>query len=154
MHRLRQPTPIAGRPRLLDFVGVSPGERSFYLEALGDAQLLAGRSTEAATAYLEALRGIRGQPLREAHLSLKLIRVEQRRGHYSNAMRRASLGLACYQRRDRPEAGAIRARLQVLYAFCRVSQGRYADARRWAERALAEAEAANECWPRPRHTWC
>jgi tetratricopeptide (TPR) repeat protein len=124
--------------------GVTPRERSFYLEALGDAQLLAGRSTEAAEAYLEALRGVRGQPLREAHLSLKLLRVDQRRGHYSNAMRRASLGLRAIDGATGPEVGAVRARLQVLYAFCRVSQGRYADARRWAERGLAEAEAANE----------
>jgi tetratricopeptide (TPR) repeat protein len=43
-----------------------------------------------------------------------------------------------------PEAGAVRAQLQVRYAFCRVQQGRYADARRWAERGLAEAEAAHE----------
>ena len=124
--------------------GVNPGERSFYLEALGDAQLLAGRSTEAAAAFLEALRGVRGQPLREAHLALKLLRVEQRRGHYSNAMRRASLGLRAIAGATGPEVGAVRARLQVLYAFCRLSQGRYADARRWAERGLAEAEAANE----------
>jgi tetratricopeptide (TPR) repeat protein len=124
--------------------GVSPGERSFYLEALGDALLLAGRSTEAAAAYLEALRSVRGQPLREAHLSLKLMRVDQRRGHYSNAMRRASLGLRAVDDETGPEAGAVRARLQVLYAFCRLSQGRYADARRWAERGLAEAETANE----------
>jgi class 3 adenylate cyclase/tetratricopeptide (TPR) repeat protein len=123
---------------------VSPSERSFYLEALGDAQLLAGRSTEAAAAYLEALRGVRGQPLREAHLALKQTRVEQRRGHYSNALRRASLGLHAVSGAESPEAGAIRARLQVLYAFCRVNQGRYPDARRWAERGLAEAEAANE----------
>ena len=39
--------------------GVSPSERSFYLEALGDAEFLAGRPTEAAAAYLEALRGVR-----------------------------------------------------------------------------------------------
>ena len=124
--------------------GVSPGERSFYLEALGDAEFLAGRSTEAAAAYLEALRGVRGQPLREAHLALKQTRVEQRRGHYTNALRRASLGLRAISGATGPEAGAVRARLQVRYAFCRVSQGRYADARRWAERALAEAEAADE----------
>ena len=43
-----------------------------------------------------------------------------------------------------PEAGAVRAQLQVRYAFCRVQQGRYADARRWAERGLAEAETAHE----------
>jgi tetratricopeptide (TPR) repeat protein len=124
--------------------GVSPSERSFYVEALGYAEYLAGRLTEAAGAYLEALRGVRGQPLREAHLALRLTRVQQRRGHYTNALRRASLGLRTLSGATGPEAGAIRARLQVLYAFCRVNQGRYADARRWAERALAEAEAAHE----------
>jgi tetratricopeptide (TPR) repeat protein len=124
--------------------GVSPSERSFYLEALGDAEFLAGRSTEAAGAYLEALRGVRGQPLREAHLALKLMRVEQRRGHYTNALRRASLGLRAVSSATGPEAGAVRAQLQARYALCRVNQGRYADARRWADRALAEAEAAPE----------
>jgi class 3 adenylate cyclase/tetratricopeptide (TPR) repeat protein len=108
---------------------VSPSERSFYVEALGDAEYLAGRSTEAAAAYLEALRGVRGQPLREAHLALKQTRVERRRGHYSNALRRAA---------------TVRVHVQTRYALCRVSQGRYADARRWAERGLAEAEAVHE----------
>jgi tetratricopeptide (TPR) repeat protein len=124
--------------------GVSLSERSFYLEKLGDAQLLAGRSSEAAAAYLEALRGVRGQPLREAHLAFKLTLVEQRRGHYSNALRRASLGLRALKDAASPEAGTVRAQLQVRYAFCRLHQGRYADARRWAERGLAEAEAAHE----------
>jgi class 3 adenylate cyclase/tetratricopeptide (TPR) repeat protein len=124
--------------------GVSPSERSFYLEALGDAEFLAGRPTEAAAAYLEALRGVRGQALREAHLALQLTLVEQRRGHYTNALRRASLGLRAVSAATGPEAGAARAWLQVRYAFCRMQQGRYADARRWAERGLAEAEAAHE----------
>jgi tetratricopeptide (TPR) repeat protein len=124
--------------------GVSPSERSFYLEALGDAEYLAGRPAEAAAAYLEALRGVRGQPLREAHLALKQTFVEQRRGHYSNALRRASLGLRAVRGATDPEAGAARARLQAHYAGLRMSQGRYADARRWAERGLAEAEAAHE----------
>lgn len=123
---------------------VSPSERSFYLEALGDAEHLAGRSNEAAAAYLEAARGVRGQPLREAHLALKQTLVEQRRGHYTNALRRASLGMRAISGVAGPEAGAVRAQLQVRYAACRVNQGRYANARRWAERGLAEAEAANE----------
>jgi len=124
--------------------GVSPSERSFYLEALGDAEFLAGRSIDAAGAYLEALRGVRGQPLREAHLAFKQTVVEQRRGHYTNALRRASLGLRAVRGLTDPEAGAVRAQLQVRYAVCRLQQGRYADARRWAERGLAEAEAAHE----------
>jgi class 3 adenylate cyclase/tetratricopeptide (TPR) repeat protein len=124
--------------------GVNPSERSFYVEALGDAEFLAGRSPEAAAAYLEALRGVRGQPLREAHLALKQAHLEQRRGHYSNALRRASLGLRALNGAVGPEAGAARAQLEARYAACRMSQGRYADGRRWAERALAEAEAANE----------
>jgi tetratricopeptide (TPR) repeat protein len=128
--------------KLSSTVGTS--ERSFYLEALGDAQLLAGRSTEAGAAYREALRGVRGQPLREAHLAVKLTLVEQRRGHYSNALRRASLGLRALGDAGGPEAGTVRAQLQVRYAFCRLHQGRYADARRWAERGLAEAAAAHE----------
>jgi class 3 adenylate cyclase/tetratricopeptide (TPR) repeat protein len=123
---------------------VSPSERSFYLEALGDAEHLAGRSTESAAAYLEALRGVRGQPLREAYLALKLTRVEQRRGHYSNALRRASLGLRAVRGATGPEAGAARATLQAHYAGLRMLQGRYADARRWAEQGLAEAEAVHE----------
>jgi class 3 adenylate cyclase/tetratricopeptide (TPR) repeat protein len=123
---------------------VSATERSFYLEALGDAQFLAGRSPEAAAAYLEALRGVRGQPLREAHLALKQTRVEQRRGHYTNALRRASLGLRALNDATGPDAGALRARLLARYAACRVSQGRYTDARRCAKRALAEAEVAHE----------
>jgi class 3 adenylate cyclase/tetratricopeptide (TPR) repeat protein len=123
---------------------VSSSERSFYMEALGDAEFLAGRPTEAAAAYLEALRGVRGQPLREGHLALKQTLVEQRRGHYSNALRRASLGLRALSDATGPEASAARAQLQVRYAWNRVNQGRYADARRWAERGLAEAEAAHE----------
>jgi class 3 adenylate cyclase/tetratricopeptide (TPR) repeat protein len=123
---------------------VSPSERSFYLEALGDAEFLTGRSSEAASAYLEAQRAVRGQPLREAHLALKQTRVEQRRGHYTNALRRASLGLRAVGDAPDPEAGGARARLQARYAICRLSQGRYTDARRWAERALAEADAAHE----------
>jgi class 3 adenylate cyclase/tetratricopeptide (TPR) repeat protein len=123
---------------------VSPSERSFYLEALGDAEFLAGRPTEAAAAFVEALRGVRGQALREAHLALKQTLVEQRRGHYSDALRRASLGMRALGGATGSEAGAARASLLARYAWLRVYQGRYADARRWAERGLAEAEAAHE----------
>ncbi|HET6918886.1 MAG TPA: hypothetical protein VFI46_05385 [Jiangellaceae bacterium] len=91
---------------------------------------MAGRSAEAAGAYREALRTGPSQPLRGAHLALKLARVEQRRGRYAVALRRASLGLRALDGADGAQARAARARLHARYAVCRVSQGRYPDARR------------------------
>ena len=123
---------------------ITSEERSVDLEALGDALFLAGRSAEASDAYREALRTGPGSPFREAHLALKLARVEQRRGRYAVALRRASLGLRALKGIDSAQARAARARLQARYAVCRVSQGRYADARRWAQRAVVDAEAAGE----------
>jgi class 3 adenylate cyclase/tetratricopeptide (TPR) repeat protein len=123
---------------------VGADERSLDLESLGDALFLAGRSAEAADAYREALRTERGDPLREAHLALKLGRVEQRRGRYAVALRRMSLGLRALSGTDGAQVSAARARLQARYAVCRVSQGRYPDARRWAQRAVGEATAAGE----------
>ena len=52
--------------------------------------------------------GVHEQPLRDAYLALKLTRVEQRRGHYTNALRRASLGLRALGDATGPEAGAAR----------------------------------------------
>ena len=133
---------------------VSPSERSFYLEALGDAQFLAGRSTEAAAAYLEALRGVHEQPLRDAHLALKLTRVEQRRGHYTNALRRASLGLRALGDATGPEAGAARARLQPATrsaGSARVATRMPVDGRSEPSPKLRRLIS----WTRrPRRTWC
>jgi hypothetical protein len=65
---------------------------------------------------------VRGLPLREAHLALKQTRVERRRGHYSNALRRASLGLRALNGAESTAASAARAQLQARYAWCRVAR--------------------------------
>jgi class 3 adenylate cyclase/tetratricopeptide (TPR) repeat protein len=119
-------------------------QRSVDLEALGDALYLAGRSADAVDAYREALRTGRDDPLRKAHLALKQARVEQRRGRYAVALRRASMGLRALEGKTGARVRAARARLQARYAVCRVSQGRYADAQRWAKKAVVEADAAGE----------
>jgi class 3 adenylate cyclase/tetratricopeptide (TPR) repeat protein len=124
--------------------GIPAAERASDLEALGDALYLTGRSTEAGRAYRDAARAAGDDPLRSARLALKQGRVEQRRGHYSPALRRFSLGLRVLDGLDSRDARASRARLQVRYAVCRVSQGRYPDASRWAGRAVDEATAAGE----------
>ena len=121
-------------------------ERAFLLPgSAGRCRVLGGPADRGCRSLPgSACGGCAVRPLREAHLALKQTLVEQRRGHYSNALRRASLGLRAIRDATGPEAGAVRAQLQVRYAFCRLQQGRYADARRWAERGLAEAEAAHE----------
>ncbi|HSK55303.1 MAG TPA: tetratricopeptide repeat protein [Jiangellales bacterium] len=124
--------------------GIPSAERAADLEALGDALYLTGRSTEAGRAYREAVRAAGDDPLRSARLALKQGRVEQRRGHYAPALRRLSLGLRALDGLDSRDARAARARLQVRYAVCRVSQGRYPEARRWAGQAVEEATAAGE----------
>ena len=123
---------------------IGTAERSIDLEALGDALFLAGRSAAAVEAYREAFRTGRGDALREANLALKQARAEQRRGRYTVALRRASVGLHSLQGKTGAKAGAARARLQARYAVCRVSQGRYADARRWAKKAVLQASTAGE----------
>ena len=138
-----------------DSSGVNPSERSFYLEALGDAEFLAGRWSEAAAAYLEAQRGARGQPLREAHLALKQTRVEQRRGRYTNALRRASLGLRALSGAASSEAGR---RWAPLASPLRGSAGSARVATRTPANGLS-AHSRRRRQPtswmqRPRHTWC
>ena len=119
MRRPRPPTPIEGRPRLLDFPRASAraSVRSIWKRWAMQSSWRAGRPRLPRPIWKRC--GVRGQPLREAHLALKLTRVEQRRGHYSNALRRASLGLRALSGVTGPEAGAVRARLQARYAFCR-----------------------------------
>jgi class 3 adenylate cyclase/tetratricopeptide (TPR) repeat protein len=124
--------------------GVPSSERAADLEALGDALFLTGRSAEAGRAYREAARAVRDVPLRTAGLALKEARVDQRRGHYAPALRRISLGLRALAGLDSRDARAARARLQVRYAVCRVSQGRYPQARIRAGLAVDEATAAGE----------
>ena len=124
--------------------GVPSSERAADLEALGDALYLTGRSTEAGRAYREAARAVDDDRVRSAGLALKQGRVEQRRGHYAPALRRLSLGLRALDGLDARDARAARARLQVRYAVCRVSQGRYPQARHWAGLAVDEATAAGE----------
>jgi class 3 adenylate cyclase/tetratricopeptide (TPR) repeat protein len=124
--------------------GVTEIERAADLEALGDALFLAGRSPESANAYREARRAVRADPLRSAELALKQARVAHRQGKYSLALRRISTGLRALQGAEGVEAAAARARLRTRYAVGRFSQGRYTDARRVGEQAVAEAREAGE----------
>jgi hypothetical protein len=78
-HATRQPpppTPTEGGQAARLSSSVSPSERSFLPGSAGRCRVLGGPVHRGCRAYLEALRGVRGQPLREAHLALKRCECE------------------------------------------------------------------------------
>ncbi len=114
------------------------------LESLGDVRYLVGQATEAADAYKAARRQLEHQPVRAAQLILKEARLQQRLGHYPQALRWISRGFKVLGGLDDDTARATRSMLATRHAVCRVSQGRYRDAGRWGRVAAREAEAAGD----------
>ena len=117
-------------------------ELSAALETLGDVRSLLGSSRGAATAYREARQPVRDDPLRQAQLLLKEALIDHRLGRYPHALRRLSRGMRLLDADSTQVGVATRSVLATRYAFSLLSQGRYAAARRWGNRAIADAEAA------------
>ncbi|MFN8187706.1 MAG: adenylate/guanylate cyclase domain-containing protein [Gaiellales bacterium] len=111
-------------------------------EALGDAHDFVGQPREGAVAYRAARRLRAGDPLAEASLCLKEAFMVDRLGNYPQALRWIRRGLDALDGDERSEISAKRAELQVFYGAVRQGQGRSAEAIRWCESAIAEAERA------------
>jgi tetratricopeptide (TPR) repeat protein len=114
-------------------------------EALGDVRDRMGAYLEAEKAYKIVRRMVKGDPLAEARLQLKLSLVEGwLRRSQSRAIRSITKGLRILREMTDPEASAARAQLMVAYAqFCQ-DGGRHADAIKWSHRAIQEAEKAGQ----------
>ena len=104
MRRPPPPTPTEGRPRLPDSpqasarASVRSTWRRWAMHSGAGRPRLPGPTWKRCGASRATAAG---------HLALKLTRVEQRRGHYTNALRRASLGLRALGDATGPEAGAV-----------------------------------------------
>lgn len=112
------------------------------LEQLGDALFRIGLAEDAAEAFTEARRHVRGDPLRLAVLAEKQAQVDQRLRRLSLSLRRITVSLRLLEGRDDRPARVARSRLARRYAFTRYWQGRTGEALRWAELAAHEAEQA------------
>ena len=99
---LPPPTPTEGRPRLPDFPRRQP-ERAFVLPGSAGRCRVWRAGPRGCRSLPGSAAGVRGQPLREASGAQANL-VEQRRGHYTNALRRASLGCAQAARQVRRRA--------------------------------------------------
>ncbi len=115
-------------------------ERAAVLEQLADSRFVLGLTTEATDAYAAARRLKSDDPVHQALLVAKEVRVDVRRRRFPQAMRRLSRGLNRLDGLVGPEADAARSRLARRYAYSRYAQGRIDEALRWAEAAGRYAE--------------
>jgi class 3 adenylate cyclase/tetratricopeptide (TPR) repeat protein len=130
----------AGR-RLAD---VGDDELAAAHEALGDSWTRAGEFGKAADAYTAARRLVAGDSLPAARLLQKRSRIEEKLGKYPQALRWAARAGRVLARLAGPDAAKEAARSSAWYATVLQAKGRTADAVRWAERTVTEAEAADD----------
>ena len=121
-----------------------PVELAAVQEALADAWYHAGEFRKAAEAYSEALRMVEGDRLAEARLLLKHSWQEETLGKYPEALRWVERAHAALEGLEGPEAARQKARASAWYATVLQAQGNTAEAIRWAEKTVKEAEVAND----------
>ncbi|MGH3348936.1 MAG: adenylate/guanylate cyclase domain-containing protein [Nocardioides sp.] len=123
---------------------VTAAERTAALEQLADSRFVLGLTTEAIDAYAAARRVAGDDPVRQALLVAKEVRVDVRRRRFPQAMRRLSRGLHRLEGIPGRPADAARSRLARRYAYSRYAQGRIDEALRWAEAAARHAESSHD----------
>ncbi len=123
---------------------VSTDEHAAVLEQLADSRFVLGLTDETTTAYAAARRAVRDDPVREALLVAKEVRVDLRRRRLPQAMRRLSRALSRMEGLRGEQADAARSRLARRYAYSRYLQGRIDEALRWAETAAEYAEVSHD----------
>jgi len=122
------------------------GERELgaTYEALGDSWQRAGEFQKALDALAAARRLLRDDALRVAGVYLKCSKAEEKLGEYRKALRWAARSGHALQGNGDPEAARQVARSSAWYAFVLQRQNRTNDAMRRAQRAIEDAEAADD----------
>jgi tetratricopeptide (TPR) repeat protein len=122
-------------------------------QALGDAWYRASEFRKAGDAYAATRPLVTSEPLTDADLLIKLSRVEEKLGNYVEALRWTDQARDILQKLPGPEAIQKTARSCAWYATLLQYSGRTTEALEWAERAVAEAESADDpealgesCW--------
>jgi class 3 adenylate cyclase/tetratricopeptide (TPR) repeat protein len=113
------------------------------LRSLGDVKERAGLFTEAVEAYRKAAQ-LTDDPVGLADLKYKRAVVRMRLGTFSQALREVAAGQRLLEGVDSVEASRVRARLLAHGAQVRMAQEQDRMAIEMAQRAITEAEAADE----------
>ena len=112
--------------------------------AMGDAWYQAAEFRKAAEAFAAARALVSSNALADAELLVKLSRVEMKLGQCEQALRWTEQARTALQGIEGQEAAQQRARAGAWHAMVLQTEGRITDALEWAERAVAEAEAADD----------
>jgi tetratricopeptide (TPR) repeat protein len=110
-------------------------------EALGVALMQSGHTSAAVDALTAARKLVGDDPLAQARLFLRHVRVAQRQGRLPAAVRWGGRGLKALASAQDDESRAIRARLLAELAFVRSEQGRPSEAERLCRSAIEQSEA-------------
>ena len=132
-------------------IDVPGDELSGVYESLGDVAERVGALVEASDAYRASRRSAGAAPVTGGRMYRKQAGIAERLGRFTTALRSLSRGISLVSAAGKGEAGeAELAELSVAYASARFRQGRYRDAIRWCERALAHAENGGDPAPEAR----
>ena len=112
-------------------------------QALGDAWYKAGEFRKASDAYVAARPLVAGDLLMDAGLMLKLSYLEEKLGKYTEALRWTEDARGLLQASSDAAAAKQKAQVTAWHATVLQAAGRMEEALEWAERAVAEAEAAD-----------
>jgi tetratricopeptide (TPR) repeat protein len=119
-------------------------ELALVQESLGDSWTLAGDFRKASEAYTAALRLSDRDAILDAGLMLKRSRMEAKLGKHVSALRWATRAGRALRGLDSPEAMRLAAQTTGWYATMLQVEGRTAEAIQRAQRAVAEADAADD----------
>lgn len=111
-------------------------------EAMGDVGEHAGRLDDAHAGYRAARRLSPGEPVVQGRLLRKEGYIAEKGGDYVGSLRWYRRALAVLE--PAGDAAGERTHAALGYAATRIHQGKLADARRWIERGLSDAEARDD----------
>jgi class 3 adenylate cyclase/tetratricopeptide (TPR) repeat protein len=121
--------------------GASDLELAECWEALGEALMQSGQSAAAVDALTAARNMVRDDPLAQARLFLRHVRIAHRRGQLTAAVRWGGRGVRVLGAAGDSRSRVIRARLLAELAFIRYVQGRLPEAERLCRTVVEEFEA-------------
>jgi class 3 adenylate cyclase/tetratricopeptide (TPR) repeat protein len=121
-----------------------PGAVSSVFESVGDVEMRLGEYPAAEASFRSGRRLVGEELVPEARFLFKEALVPDVQGRYAQALRTLSRGLRLLEGAEDEPAGRQRSQFLVQYGGIRYSQGKFEDAVRWCQRAIAEAEASGD----------